>query len=214
MGDTRASEFFHGYAHDFDAIYGGREHMLNRAVNRYLRKSMRLRYEKTLAGCQPIEGRTVLDIGCGPGHYAVALAEMGAARVVGLDFADEMVRIAEARARETGVLDRCTFLKGDFLTHPLDGPYDYAIAMGFMDYIEDPRKVIDRAISLVKSRVFFSFPAEGGFLAWQRKVRYQSRCPLYLYSHQRIEGLFEHLPGTAKVSIEPIARDYFVTVQL
>jgi 2-polyprenyl-3-methyl-5-hydroxy-6-metoxy-1,4-benzoquinol methylase len=214
MGDTRASEFFHAYAHDFDAIYGGRDRLLNRAVNRYLRKSMRLRYEKTLAGCRPVEGRTVLDIGCGPGHYAVALAEMGAARVVGLDFADEMVRIAQARARETGVSDRCSFFKGDFLTYPLEGPYDYAVAMGFMDYIEEPRGVIDRAISLAKSRVFFSFPAEGGFLAWQRKVRYQSRCALYLYSYKRIQSLFEHLPPGARVTIEPIARDYFVTVDL
>jgi hypothetical protein len=42
-------------------------------------------------------------------------------------------------------------------------------------------------------------------------LRYRSRCPLYLYSEAQIQEL---LSGTADVSvkIEPIARDFFVTI--
>jgi 2-polyprenyl-3-methyl-5-hydroxy-6-metoxy-1,4-benzoquinol methylase len=67
------SDFFDSYAHDFNAIYGNRNTFLNRLLNGWLRRSMRLRYEMTLQSCDPLEGKSVLDVGCGPGHYAVAL---------------------------------------------------------------------------------------------------------------------------------------------
>ena len=69
------AEFFDSYASDFNAIYGNRNTLVNRVVNRYLRSSMRIRFEKTIEGCQPIEGRSVVDIGTGPGHYAIMLAK-------------------------------------------------------------------------------------------------------------------------------------------
>ena len=50
---NRTSEFFHLYAHDFNAIYGNSNTFVNRWINRYLRASMRMRYEKTIAGCSP-----------------------------------------------------------------------------------------------------------------------------------------------------------------
>jgi SAM-dependent methyltransferase len=207
------SEFFDSYAHDFDAIYGTRHGLVNRFVNRYLRKSMRLRYEKTLAGCRPIEGRTVIDVGCGPGHYSVALATMGAARVVGLDFAPRMIDIAAEKARRAGVADRCRFVSADVLTYSTEEAYDYAVVMGFMDYVEEPRRLVEWVLSNTKSRAVFSFPAEGGLLAWQRKLRYRLRCPLFLYTRDRLELLLSNLPR-ADVRIERIARDYFVTVEL
>src|SRR6201997_4378788 len=95
---NRTSEFFHAYAHDFNAIYGNSNTFVNRLINRHFRASMRLRYEKTIEGCSPIAGKTVLDIGCGPGHYSVALAKKGAERVFGIDFADEMIAIAKQNA--------------------------------------------------------------------------------------------------------------------
>jgi 2-polyprenyl-3-methyl-5-hydroxy-6-metoxy-1,4-benzoquinol methylase len=68
----------------------------------------------------------------------VELARRGAARVLGVDFAPGMIEIAKQRAERTGVADRCTFTLGDFLTAGGDEKFDYAIVMGFMDYIADP----------------------------------------------------------------------------
>ena len=87
MEGGRTAEFFDAYARDFNAIYGNENTLVNAVVNKLFRKSMVVRYERTLAGCSPIEGKTVIDIGCGPGHYGVALAARGAARVLGVDFA-------------------------------------------------------------------------------------------------------------------------------
>jgi 2-polyprenyl-3-methyl-5-hydroxy-6-metoxy-1,4-benzoquinol methylase len=174
---------------------------------------MRLRYEKTVEGCSPVTGKTVLDIGCGPGHYSVALARNGAERVFGIDFAEEMISIAEQNARAAGVEQSCHFARRDFLADTIDDKYDYTIAMGFMDYMADPRKTIEKVLAATKGKAFFSFPADGGILAWQRKLRYKSRCPLYMYSLPQLHQLFSGLIPR-QIACERIARDFFVTVTM
>ena len=94
---SEAQVFFDGYARDFDAIYGTRRSITN-ILNPILRRSMRSRYDKTLLYSQPLTGKTALDIGCGPGHYSIALAGLGARKVLGIDFAQEMITLARAIA--------------------------------------------------------------------------------------------------------------------
>jgi ubiquinone/menaquinone biosynthesis C-methylase UbiE len=209
----RTSEFFDSYAHGFDAIYGTRNSFVNRIVNRYLRKSMMLRYRKTIDGCDPIDGRTVIDIGCGPGHYAISLAGKGARNVLGIDFADGMIKLADEYAHRAGVSDRCEFVCGDFMAYRADRKFDYSILMGFMDYVADPRQVVEKAISVTGSKAFFSFPADGGFLSWQRKLRYRRRCDLYLYTSESLKEIFAGIAGVS-INVEKIARDYFVTASI
>jgi SAM-dependent methyltransferase len=207
----RTSEFFDRYAVDFDSIYGNDNRALEQIVNRLFRRAMLVRFQKTLAGCQPIAGRSVVDIGCGPGHYGITLARAGAARVLGLDFAPGMLAIARERAAAAGVAQRCSFVLGDFLSHPLPERFDYAIVMGFMDYVRDPRPVIERVLAITDKRAFFSFPKAGGPLAWQRQWRYRNRCDLFLYRYAQIHDLFS--PTGASFSIEPNGRDFFVTLE-
>lgn len=208
----RTSEFFQAYARDFDAIYGTRNTWLNRLINHFWRRSMKLRYEETLRGCTPIAGKKVLDVGCGPGHYAVALAQKGAAQVLGLDFAPGMLELARARAEQAGVADRCRFEVADFLAYPLNETFDYAVVMGFMDYVRESGPVIAKVLQATREKAFFSFPAAEGLLAWQRRLRYQRRCDLFLYSDRDLGQLFA-ATGT-RGEIKRLARDYFVTVYL
>jgi SAM-dependent methyltransferase len=212
MAVDRTQGFFDEYANHFDAIYGTGAGPLNGILNRLFRRSMKLRFIKTMEGCQPIEGKSVLDIGCGPGHYSISLARAGAARAVGLDFADGMLRLAADHARQAGVEDRCEFRKGDFLQYAPSQPFDYVIVMGFMDYMSDPMAVIRKALSLTRRRAFFSFPAAGGILAWQRRMRYRKRCDLFLYRRDDIQRLFSGFPGV-QIDISQIARDFFVTAR-
>lgn len=208
---NRAAQFFDGYAQDFNAIYGNRNSAFNRVVNRLFRKAMRLRYEKTLQGCRPVEGRSVLDVGCGPGHYGIALARAGASRVLGIDFAPAMVELAQRNALELGVTGACRFVQADALAYPLERAWDYAIVMGFMDYVADSEPVIRKVASVTRVRAFFSFPKDGGLLAWQRKLRYRNRCDLYLYTRDKVEALLRR-SGISRYTIESADRDFFVTV--
>jgi len=117
--NDRTSGFFDRYAVDFDSIYGNDNRALERVANRLFRHAMLVRYQKTIAGCQPVAGKTVIDIGSGPGHYSIALARQGARKVLGLDFAPGMLKIARERAEVAGVTERCSFEHGDFLSYPL-----------------------------------------------------------------------------------------------
>ncbi|MGA2905656.1 MAG: methyltransferase domain-containing protein, partial [Candidatus Korobacteraceae bacterium] len=127
MSSDRTQTFFHQYANHFDAIYGNQNGVLDSIVNRLFRKSMRLRYEKSIAGCEPVQGKSVLDVGCGPGHYAITVAQRGASRVVGIDFADGMLQLATEHARKVGVAERCKFMVADFYTYEPKEIFDYVI---------------------------------------------------------------------------------------
>jgi len=213
MAQATVSEFFDSYAGDFDAIYGTKNTMLNRLLNRYLRASMRIRFEKVLASCDPIQGKSVIDVGSGPGHFSISLARKGADHVLGIDFAEGMNELAARHAEQAGVADRCRFDFGDFLEYEIPEQFDYAVVMGFMDYIADPSTVIRKVLLATRAKAMFSFPAAGGFLAWQRKLRYRKRCELYMYTAGQLEELFSQA-GDHSVRIEPIARDFFVTVTM
>jgi ubiquinone/menaquinone biosynthesis C-methylase UbiE len=211
MSLDRTQTFFHQYANDFDAIYGNQNGLFDSVVNRLFRQSMKLRFEKTIEGCNPIQGKSVLDIGCGPGHYAITLAQRGAGRVVGIDFAEGMLTLATEHAKKVGVGERCNFMVADFYKYVPEELFDYVVVMGFMDYMPEPESVVEKVLSLTKSKAFLSFPVAGGLLAWQRKLRYQKRCDLYLYSLDQLQKMFRKFPEVT-ATIEPIKRDFFVTL--
>ncbi|MFO0666622.1 MAG: class I SAM-dependent methyltransferase [Polyangiaceae bacterium] len=208
----RTADFFHGYAGGFNAIYGNTNNWFNTAINTAFRGAMRERFERSVAGCSPTIGATILDVGCGPGHYGVALAQRGAKEVVGIDFAPGMLATAKANATKAGVEDKCSFIQGDFVAHAFDRTFDFSIYTGFMDYMRDPVAVVRKAASLTTKKAFFSFPSDEGFLAWQRKMRYKLRCDLYLYSQRHVEAIMQHT-GKPFV-VENIGRDYFVTLMM
>jgi SAM-dependent methyltransferase len=210
MAGRSVAEFFDSYSMDFDALYGTRKNVVNSVLDHVFRKSMRLRFERSVAGCLPIEGRTVLDVGCGPGHYAVHLAAKGAASCFGLDFAPGMTLLAKENALRTGISDRCAFVCDDFMKYQFEQQFDYAVVMGFMDYAKEPLRVVDKVLSLTRVKAFFSFPVANGLLAWQRKKRYKNRCPLFLYGREDINKLFVGRQCRA-FEIEKISRDFFVT---
>lgn len=67
-----------------------------------------------------VSGLRILDVGCGPGHYAAALAERGAT-VVGIDGSAELLAHARSRTGDTVDLRR----------HDLETPLDFAADASF-----------------------------------------------------------------------------------
>jgi ubiquinone/menaquinone biosynthesis C-methylase UbiE len=131
---------------------------------------------------------------------------------VGIDFADGMLKLATEHAQKVGVGDRCKFMVADFYTYQPEELFDYVIVMGFMDYMPDAEKVVAKVLSLTRKKAFFSFPVAGGMLGWQRQMRYKKRCDLFLYTEPQLKALCAKFPE-AKATIEPISRDYFVTLE-
>jgi hypothetical protein len=133
--------------------------------------------------------------------------------VLGIDFADGMLEIARSGAAREGLAGVCSFERADFLAGEYSEPFDYVVVMGFMDYIQDARAMIAKALSVTGSKAFFSFPLDGGLLAWQRRMRYKARCDLFLYTEPGVRRLFEGLPAK-RVETKQLDRDLFVTAHM
>lgn len=72
-------------------------------------------------------GGRVIDLTCGPGLYATALARRGA-RVTGVDFSPASIAYARQLALDEGVGDLCTFVEADVRAwEPEPGAFDAAI---------------------------------------------------------------------------------------
>ncbi|HHY55197.1 MAG TPA: class I SAM-dependent methyltransferase [Chloroflexi bacterium] len=72
-------------------------------------------------------GQRVLDLTCGPGLYAVALAERGC-QVTGVDFSPASVRYARELAAQRDVAAACTFIEQDVrAVHLEEGAFDAAL---------------------------------------------------------------------------------------
>jgi len=210
----KAGRFFGGYAEQFDEIYAlQKQRGILGWLNRRLRASMLLRYEGTFDALSPMEGRSVLDVGCGSGRYVGTSLAHGASRVVGIDLSEEMLVLAKQAIKRTKAFEgKAHFVCGDFLTHTFDEQYDYGVVMGVMDYIDDPAVFVGKLSQVIRCKAALSFPVAESLWTLQRKIRYRLRnCPLYFYRRDQLERLLADSPF-ATWSISRIRRDYFVVV--
>lgn len=204
--------FWDSYASDFNAIYGTKNSWLNNVINKFFRGSMKMRFEKTMQ-IIPDENVSVIDIGCGPGHYCFSLAKSGQREILGIDFSENMIQLATNHVLDLGIEKRLKFEVLNFLEFEPKEKYDYSIMMGFIEYFEHPELIIKKALYITNRKIIMSFPVAGGFLAFQRKLRYKRRCYLRLYSHDDIKELMKGL-NINTFKIEKIQRDFFVTIDL
>jgi ubiquinone/menaquinone biosynthesis C-methylase UbiE len=204
--------FWNRYASDFDSIYGTKNSWFNNIINKLFRETMKIRFEKTIQ-IVPKEEVSVIDIGCGPGHYCFSLAKVGVQNIKGIDFSETMISLAKDHAEELGLKNIIDFEVVNFLEFEPQKKFDYSIMMGFIEYFKNPELVLEKALSITNQKILISFPVAGGFLAFQRKIRYKSRCYLRLYSYEDLKRLLNSLI-IKSYSIEKIRRDFFVTIDL
>ena len=199
--DVRTQRYFDKHAERFDSIYHEGA-PLERAMNRWLRKAIYERFAITFERSEPLAGKTVLDIGCGSGRYAVEFAKRGAARVVGVDYAPGMLALAREYAKREGVAARCEFKEGDFTTATLEEKFDVVIAIGVFDYQDQPAAFMRRMRERSRGKVIASFPGRSLVRMPLRKLRYWwSDCPVLFYRHEEVKALGE---GFSSVEIVPI----------
>ena len=168
------ANYFDRISASFDAIYTGQKGTVGRLWDRLSRRNIWYRLQQTLSAIDPVAGKRVLDVGCGPGRYAVALAGRGAKEVVGLDISPRMTELARSLAETAGVSNCCRFLQTDILMHSASEPFDVVIAQGFFDYVLQPEPVFARIRDLCCGTLIASFP-------WKYAIRVLPRKLLLAY---------------------------------
>ncbi|MFN0182434.1 MAG: bifunctional 2-polyprenyl-6-hydroxyphenol methylase/3-demethylubiquinol 3-O-methyltransferase UbiG [Aquabacterium sp.] len=106
----------------------------------------------------PLHGQRAVDIGCGGGILAEAMARKGA-RVLGIDLSEKPLKVARLHALEGAVagLDYAERSAED-LAAEQSGCYDIVTCMEMLEHVPDPASVVRACAALVRPGgwVFFS----------------------------------------------------------
>jgi ubiquinone/menaquinone biosynthesis C-methylase UbiE len=202
------NNYFNREAERFDAIYEKDKPILQQIGDNLFRRVILERYS-LVVNAIGAPGRTVLDVGCGPGRYGIELARRGAARCVGVDVAGNMIDIATKEASRQGVADRCGWAVSDFLSFRTEERFDAVVAMGYFDYLEDPWPHLEKMIRLSTHNVFGSFPKRWTLRTGLRALRFKLENGFVrFYSRAEILALFRKAGSIACLSLVDLGRDY------
>lgn len=104
-----------------------------------------------------LEGKRVVDVGCGGGILSEGLARAGA-QVVGIDLAEELLDVAKSHADESGIGVDYRRVSAEALAEAESGSFDIVTCMEMLEHVPDPASVVRACAKLVKpgGRVFFS----------------------------------------------------------
>ncbi|KAF1019630.1 MAG: Ubiquinone biosynthesis O-methyltransferase [Paracidovorax wautersii] len=106
-----------------------------------------------------LAGKRVLDVGCGGGILADAMARRGAAEVLGIDLATKSLRVAQLHALETetpNIAYREVAVEALAAEQPAS--FDMVTCMEMLEHVPEPASVVQACAVLVKPGgwVFFS----------------------------------------------------------
>ena len=184
--------FWNSEADAFERIYSHEKSKFSILLDQILRKDMYERFVFTIRNCEPIKGRSFLDVGCGNGLYSVELGKKGAGRVVGLDISPVMISRCNTAARKEGLESVLKFLQADLLEYEPESRFDVSYGIGLFDYISDPLPVLKKMREVTTDKSIMAFPRFWTWRAPVRKVRLTMKgCPVFFYTKSRINQLMK-----------------------
>jgi SAM-dependent methyltransferase len=137
---------------------------------------------RTRLGRSDLDGKVVLDAGCGMGRYLRIAAESPARLIVGLDLSRAVVAAREATAR----LGQVSLVRGDLLKLPFaPRSFDQIYSLGVLDHTPYPRAAFLSLAQLVKpggGMVVWLYRRERRLIEWIMKTQraFSTRLPLPL----------------------------------
>ena len=104
-----------------------------------------------------LAGKEVLDVGCGGGILAEAMAERGA-RVSGIDLSERALKVAQLHLYESGRSVDYRLLSAEAAAAEQPGRYDVVVCMELLEHVPDPASTVQACAQLLKpgGLAFFS----------------------------------------------------------
>jgi len=125
----------------------------------HLINPLRLDWIEQLLGAGGVHGRQILDVGCGGGILAEAMARRGATAVLGIDLASKPLKVAQLHALEAGIENiEYRELSVEALVASQPAGFDVVTCMEMLEHVPDPASVVHACAALVKpgGQLFFS----------------------------------------------------------
>ena len=214
--EDKVRDHFDDDAERFDAIYDEKKGTFAKFIDNYWRGVVQKRLEINVERLKPFAGKKILDVGCGSGRFCIAFAQNGAEKVVGVDFAEAMIEIADKLANEAGVGDICEFVVGGFpeAIGMDEGPFDACTGNGFFDYVETPVPIITRMRELTEGKLIMSFPKAIEWRVPVRRIRFWLKgTPLFLYTEEQTRDILAR-SGVKNYEFIHLDRDYLVVADV
>lgn len=130
--------------------------------------------QRTLAPLLPLlDGRNVLDLGCGTGRWLELLKDARASNLVGVDLSPEMLNRAKQKLG-----DSTTLICADYADAPiLEAPVDVVFCNFVLSYIDEPKHFLQFVRKVLKPGGLFFLsdvhPETATALNWKRGGRTQ-----------------------------------------
>lgn len=105
----------------------------------------------------PLQGKTVLDLGCGYGWHSKYAAEHGAASILSLDLSKRMIEEAKKRNRAANIVYKVCGLEE--YEYP-ESAYDLVISNLVLHYVADLEPVFEKVFRTLKPGGTFLFNIE------------------------------------------------------
>ena len=108
-------------------------------------------------GIAGLRAKSVLDVGCGGGILAEAMAALGA-RVKGIDLSEKALKVAMLHLLESRLEVNYEEISAEALAQREAGHYDALTCMELLEHVPDPASTVSACAQLVKpgGHVFFS----------------------------------------------------------
>ena len=115
---------------------------------------LRLNWIKSIVN---IDGKKVLDVGCGGGILAESMAQSGA-DTTGIDLSEKALKVAELHALEVGANLVYRSISAEALADEQPEQYDVVTCMEMLEHVPDPASVVRACAKLCKPGgiLFFS----------------------------------------------------------
>jgi 2-polyprenyl-6-hydroxyphenyl methylase/3-demethylubiquinone-9 3-methyltransferase len=104
-----------------------------------------------------LDGKSVLDVGCGGGILAESLAKSGGS-VTGIDLAHKSLQVAKLHGLESGVKVNYEAISAEDIAARQPASFDVVTCMEMLEHVPDPASIVRACATLVKPGgwVFFS----------------------------------------------------------
>jgi 2-polyprenyl-6-hydroxyphenyl methylase/3-demethylubiquinone-9 3-methyltransferase len=108
---------------------------------------LRLTWIDRVAG--GLQGKSILDVGCGGGILAEAMASAGA-RVTGIDLSEKALGVAQLHQLESGIAVDYRLVAAEALAVEMPAQFDIVTCMEMLEHVPDPGSIVAACATLAK----------------------------------------------------------------
>ena len=157
-----------------------------------------LEKELILRLLRPKYGESLLEIGCGTGHFLRWFKIFGL-RLVGVDNSEAMLTLAKENLNEEIELrlaraEELPFRKDEF---------DLAVMITTLEFLDEPDKALREALRVTKYRIFLGVLNRYSLLSFKRRIKELCKDSVYqqakFYSIRELIGLLRDIDSTLDI---------------